>query len=125
MPRWISCQGVWLRGILKPPCFASAFLRRSYSALLIRILAVRLFRSRRGARRARLPSVADAWQFGHTVLDQLCGRLHIHYFGGAGIAHGASAAHEQHARVVDLELRIVNAVVVVLRAIEHDRPALA
>src|SRR6267142_3353242 len=47
MLRWISCQGVWLPGILNPPCFAHAFWRLKYSALVIRILAVRLFRSMR------------------------------------------------------------------------------
>ena len=33
MPRWISCQGVWLSGILKPPRFRERLL----AALVLRL----------------------------------------------------------------------------------------
>ena len=41
-----------------------------------------------------------------------------------GIADRPGAADEQHGVLVDLELRIVDAVVVVLRPFEHDGAAL-
>jgi hypothetical protein len=46
---------------------------------------------------------------------------HVHHLGRAGIADRAGAAHEEHAVLVDLELRVVDAVVVVLRPVEHHR----
>ena len=42
----------------------------------------------------------------------------------ARIADRPGAAHEQDRVLVDLELRIVDAVVIVLGPVEHDRPAL-
>ena len=58
------------------------------------------------------------------LLDQVGGRPHVHHLGRARIADRAGAAHEQDAVLVDVERRIVDAVVIVLRPVEHDGPAL-
>ncbi|MNT63002.1 hypothetical protein D3C72_2007730 [compost metagenome] len=58
------------------------------------------------------------------LLDQVVGRPHVDDFSRARIADRASATHEQQRVLVDFERRIVDAVVVVLRAIEHHRLAL-
>ena len=58
------------------------------------------------------------------AFDQGRRRLHVDHLGAAGIADRPGAADEQHAVLVDLRGRIVDAVVIVLRPVEHDRPAL-
>ena len=43
--RWISCQGVWLAGNLKPPAFSMAARRAASSAALIKISALCFLKS--------------------------------------------------------------------------------
>ena len=50
------------------------------------------------------------------LFDQRGRGLHVHDLGRAGIADRAGAADEQHRVLVDLQRRIVDAVVIVLRA---------
>ena len=73
---------------------------------------------------AGLPAVADARQRVHAFLDERGRRLHVDHFRPARIADRPRAANEQNAVLVDLELRVVDAVVIVLRPVEHDRPSL-
>ena len=90
--------------------------------------------ARRGLRRsvqdrgraggARLPAVADAGQRVHAFLEERRRRLHVDHFRPARVADRPGAANEQNAVFVDLELRVVDAVVIILGAFEHDRPAL-
>src|SRR5262245_24685296 len=58
---------------------------------------------RRRARGAGLPAVADAGERAHALLYEVGGRPHVHHLGAAWIADGAGAAHEQQARLVDLQ----------------------
>src|SRR5690242_2973936 len=76
------------------------------------------------ARGAGLPSVADAGQRKNAAFDQRRRRLHVHDLGAAGIADRAGAADEQHAVLVDAKRGIIDAVVIILRALEHDGAAL-
>src|SRR5262249_38299667 len=69
----------------------------------------------------RLAPVANAGQRLDPALDQRCGRLHVHYLGAARITDRAGAADEQHAIFVDLQRRIVDAPVIILRTVGHDR----
>ena len=83
----------------------------------------RRVQDRRRARGAGLAAVADAGQRQDAALDQRGRRLHVHDFGAAGIADRAGAAHEQDAVLVDVERGIVDPLVVILRALEHDGAA--
>src|SRR5271154_5331889 len=64
---------------------------------------------------AGLPSVADAGKRVDALLDERGRRLHVDDFGSARIADRAGPADEQDAVLVDLELRVVDAVVIILR----------
>ena len=57
-------------------------------------------------------------------LQQVVGGAHVHHLGRAGIADRAGAAHEQDGVLVDAERGVVDAAVVVLRAVEDDGAAL-
>src|SRR5260370_34972 len=46
--------------------------------------------------------------------------LHVHDLGAAGITDRTGAAHEQDAVLVDVERRIVDPFVIILRSFEHD-----
>ena len=70
-----------------------------------------------------MPAVADAGQRQDAAFDQGRRRLHVHDFGAAGIADRSGAANEQHAVLVDAERGIVDAVVIILRPLEHDGAA--
>ena len=63
-------------------------------------------------------SVVDA------ALQQRRRRLHVHHLGAARIADRAAVADDQHRLLLDAEIGILDAVVVVLRPFEHDRLAL-
>jgi hypothetical protein len=78
----------------------------------------------RRAGRARLAAVADAGQRVDAPLQQIVRRLHVHDFGAARIADRAGAAHEQDRMRVDFERRVVDPVMIILRPVEHDGPAL-
>ncbi|MNF65186.1 hypothetical protein D3C84_469400 [compost metagenome] len=58
------------------------------------------------------------------MLDQRRRRGHVDHFGTARIAHGACTTNHQDAALVDLQLRIVDPRVIVLRSFEHDSPCL-
>ncbi len=49
------------------------------------------------------------------------GRLLVHDFGGAGVAERPGAAHDETAVLVNLELGVLDAVVVFLRAVAEGR----
>src|SRR5215218_3920128 len=75
----------------------------------------------RGAvRGARLPAVADGWQGVYPALDELVGGLHVDDLGRAGPAEGTGAPDHQYGVLVDAEVGVVDALVVVVRAVEHD-----
>ena len=57
----------------------------------------------------------------HALFQELAGRAHIDHLGGARIAQGAGAAHEQDRVLVDAELRVVDTLVIVLGPVEDDR----
>src|SRR5580700_2502885 len=67
---------------------------------------------------AGLPAIANARQRMHAFLEKRRRRLHVDHFGATRIADRPRAANEQNAVLVDLELRIVDAVVVVLGSLE-------
>src|SRR5262245_14940182 len=79
---------------------------------------------RRRPRGTGLAAVADAGERVDVLLDEVAGRPHIHNLGAAGIADRAGATHEQQAGFINLERRIVYALVIVLRAVEDDGAAL-
>src|SRR5665213_1408481 len=79
---------------------------------------------RRRAGRSRLPPVADAGQRGDASFDEGGRRLHVHHLAGAGIADRPDAADKQQRIFVDLEFRIIDTVVIVLRSVEHHGAAL-
>src|SRR5215212_2005790 len=79
----------------------------------------------RGAVRCSgLPAVADGWQRVDAALDERVGGLHVDHFGGAGPPDGPSPPDHQDRVLVDAQLGIVDAVVVVVGAVEDDRAAL-
>src|SRR5262249_13013687 len=69
---------------------------------------------------AGLAPVADTGKRGDTTFDQRRRWLHVHDFAAARIADRPGAADEQHVVLVDLERRVVDAVVIILRPVEHD-----
>src|SRR3984957_4376541 len=79
---------------------------------------------RRRARGAGLAAVADAGEGQDAAFDQRRRRLHVHDLRAAGIADRAGATHEQDAALVDVERGIVDAMMIVLRPLEHDRAPL-
>ena len=79
---------------------------------------------RRRARSAGLAAIADTGQGQDAALDQRRGRLHVDDLGAAGITDRTGAAYEQDAVPVDIERGIVDTVVIILRALEHDGTAL-
>src|SRR5713226_6869062 len=79
---------------------------------------------RRRARSAGLAAIADTGQGQDAAFDQRRGRLHVDDLGAAGIADRTGTAYEQDAVPVDIERGIVNPVVIILRALEHDGAAL-
>ena len=79
---------------------------------------------RRAAGGARLAPVADARQLSDTALQEVVRRAHVDHLGRARIADRPDAANDEHGVVVELERRIVDARVVVLRAVEDHRAAL-
>jgi hypothetical protein len=60
----------------------------------------------------------------NALLDQVVGRTHVDHLGRTRIADRAGAAHEQQRVLVDLERRIVDPVMIVLRPVEHHGLAL-
>ena len=70
-----------------------------------------------------MTTIADAGQRRHALLQQIIRRTHVDDFGGTGIADRANATHEQQAMLIDLELRIVDALVIILRPVEDDGTA--
>ena len=79
---------------------------------------------RRRTRRAGLPPIAHRRQRPDAALQHRCWRLHVHHFGAARITHRTAIADDQHRLLFDAEIGILDAVVIVLRAFEHDRLAL-
>src|SRR5262245_61358439 len=76
------------------------------------------------ARRAGLAAVADARKRHNAFLEQRGGRLHVDDFRGARIADRPDAADEQQGALVDLERRILDALVIVLRPVEYHSASL-
>jgi hypothetical protein len=60
----------------------------------------------------------------HPLFDQVGGGSHVHDLRRARIADRPGAAHEQQGPVVDGQIRVVDAVVIVLRTVEHHGAAL-
>ena len=58
------------------------------------------------------------------ALEQMVGRLHVDHLGRARPAERPGAADDQDAVLVDLERGVVDPVVIIVRAVEHDRAAL-
>ena len=76
----------------------------------------------RAGRRAALTPVANAGQFGNAGLHEPVRREHVDDFGRAGIAHRPAIAHEQHGIFVNGQRGVIDAVVIILRAIkDHGR----
>src|SRR5829696_609092 len=79
----------------------------------------------RGAvRGARLPAVADGRQSVDTTLEERVGRLHVDDLGRARPPYGSCAPDHQNRGLVDVEVGVVDALVVVVRAVEDDRAPL-
>src|SRR5215208_5279975 len=77
----------------------------------------------RGAvRGARLPAVADGRQSVDTTLEERVGGLHVDDLGRARPPYGSRAPDHQNGGFVALE--VVDALVVVVRAVEDDRATL-
>ena len=70
-----------------------------------------------------LPAVADAGQRRDAAFDQRRRGLHVHHLGRAGIADRSDAADHQDGALVDAERGVVDAVVVILGALEHHGTA--
>ena len=78
----------------------------------------------RAAGRAGLAAVAHRRQGTDAGFQEGGGRLHVHHLRAAGVADRAAVADDEDAALVDAERRVLDAVVVVLRAFEHDGAAL-
>ncbi|MNZ72957.1 hypothetical protein D3C78_913520 [compost metagenome] len=73
----------------------------------------------RAARCAGLAAVTDAGQRIDAFLQEIIRRAHVHHFRCTRITDRACTAHEEDGVGVDAERRIVDAVVVIFRTIEH------
>src|SRR5471032_2620479 len=80
----------------------------------------RRVQDRRTVRGAGLAAVAQRRQGRDAAPDQGVRRLHVDHFGRTGPAHRTGAAYHQHAVLVDVQRRVVDARVVVARAVEDD-----
>ena len=67
-----------------------------------------------------MPAVAHRRQRVNALFQKPVRRLHIHHFAGAGITNRPAAANHQHARVVDFQRRIVEALAIILRPLKHN-----
>src|SRR5215218_2703038 len=78
-------------------------------------------------RGARLPAVADGWQGVDPTLEERVRGLHVDYLGRARPPDGSCAPDHQNRVLVDVdvEVGVVDALVVVIRAVEDDRASLA
>src|SRR3954454_23252946 len=73
--------------------------------------------------RARLPSITDSGQGVDPTLEERVRGLHVDDLGRARPSEGAGAPNHQDGILVDAQVGIVYAVVVVLGAVEDYRPA--
>src|SRR5688572_14360529 len=71
-------------------------------------------------RGAAHPAVADSHHVADALCEQLLRQWHVRNFRHPGIALGAAAAQHEHGVGIDIELRIVDAVVEVLDAVENQ-----
>src|SRR5471030_2715850 len=75
---------------------------------------------RRAVRGAALAAVTQRRQRIDDALDQRIGRLHVDHLVRTGPAYRAGAAYHQHAVLVDVQRRIVDAGVIIAGTVEHD-----
>ena len=71
----------------------------------------------------RLPAIAHARQIVDPFPDQVRRGAHVDDFRRARITDRPRAAHEQDGAIVDLQRRIIDARVIILRPIEHHGPS--
>src|SRR6516225_262111 len=83
----------------------------------------RCIEDRGAARGPALSSIANTGQLGYAAPHQGVGRKHVDNLSGAGITDGADKAHDEQTILVDPKRRVVDAAMIILRAIEHDGPA--
>ena len=69
------------------------------------------------------PGVGDANHIFHAALEKFRGELHVSDFGHAGIAFRTRILEHQHAVFINVEMRIIDALLIVLDRFEHDRAA--
>src|SRR5215204_4184055 len=79
---------------------------------------------RRAVRGARLPAVAYGGQGVDPTLEERVGGLHVDDLGRARPPDGSCAPDHQNRGLVDVEVGVVDALVVVVRAVEDDRASL-
>src|SRR5919107_1645974 len=79
---------------------------------------------RRAVRGARLPAVAYGWQGVDPTLEERVWGLHVDDLGRARPPEGSGAPDHQNRGFVDVEVRVVDTLVVVVRAVEDDRASL-
>src|SRR5215475_4909559 len=73
-----------------------------------------------GAAHAR---IGDANHIGNTLLQDLRRQRHVSYFGHSWISAGSAVFEDHHARLVDVELRIIDASAEILNVFENDGAA--
>src|SRR5215204_5112003 len=79
---------------------------------------------RRAVRGARLPAVAYGWQGVDPTLEERVWGLHVDDLGRARPPDWSCAPDHQNRGLVDVEVRVVDTLVVVVRAVEDDRASL-
>src|SRR5215211_2118853 len=79
---------------------------------------------RRAVRGARLPAVAYGWQGVDPTLEERVWGLHVDDLGRARPPDGSGAPDHQNRALVDVEVRVVDTLVVIVRAVEDDRASL-
>ncbi len=72
-------------------------------------------------RSAAHPAVADTHHVAYALLEQLLRQRHVRHFRHPGVALGPAAAQHQHGVRIHIQLRIVDAGVEVLNAVEDQR----
>src|SRR5690606_15735266 len=73
--------------------------------------------------RSRLPAVADRRQTGDALLEKMIRRLHVDDFGRARPAQRSRATDDEYGILVDAECGVVDAMMIIFRAIEDHRLA--
>jgi len=68
----------------------------------------------------RLPSISDGREARSSVSRQGVPRLHVHDFRGSGATQWRRNPNHENARLVDVQRRIIDTRVIILRSVEHD-----